>query len=368
MGVGALIAVGAVGAGLAVAGGTPAPKVFPGTARIIPGDAAVTVHRGTPVAAADALLRAGDTVSVNQGVAALRTAVGTLYASAGSVIAITSHLPRITRGDVLVQGNDISVAMRAATAEVNGLARVRQGLTLEVDIYRGAAVVHSATDMVGVTRLRRAIVAGNGSSLITLAPLVINPADAWDRKFLGTAIELDAALSARSRGLTMQIANDSADVVTKVIDVTGFKDLTLLQNQPVGEIVVAAELARAAHLGDAGVDAALKLRSEGASWGLIALEQGVHALPPVFAGIDSVVVPVANTVDKAVTALPPLDTTPNIPATPTVKVPTTTPKVQVTQPSTVVTTPPVTEPAPPTNPVNTLVDGLDNLVGGLLGH
>ena len=367
VGIGALLAVGVAGAAAAYTATQPTAPIVPGTARVIPGDAAVTVHRGTPVAAADALLRAGDTLTVQRGLAALRTSLGTIYATGGSVIAITSGAPRVTRGDVLVQGKEMVVGMRAASATINGISRVRQGLTLEVDVYRGGAVVRTATDTVGVQRLRRAVVSGNGASLVTIAPLVLNSADKWDRRFLGTAMELDAALSARSRGLTMQVADDGDAVVNKVVAATGFSDLTLLRNEPVGEFVVAAELARAAHLGEQGVLAALKLRSEGASWGLIAIEQGVHTLPAIFDGIDNAVVPVATgTVAQVPAADAPAGTTTPTPAVKLPKVPVTVPK-PTSGGTTPVTLPPPA-PAEPTNVVASLVEGVDNLLGGLLGH
>jgi hypothetical protein len=356
-----------VGAGVAMAtnGAHPAPLV-PGSARVIPGDAAVTVHRGTPAAATEPLLRAGDTLSVQHGVAALHTSRGTLYATGGSTIAVTDAAPRVLRGDVLVQGKNIVVGTRAASATITGIARVRQGLTLEVDVYRGGAVVRSVSDSVSIIRLRRAVQSGNGSSLVTIAPLVINAADKWDRKFLGTAIELDAALSARSRGLTMQVANGGAAAAGKVVAATG-RDLTLLGTEPVGEFVVAAELARAAHLGDAGIAAALKLRSEGASWGLIALEQGFHALPATFDGLDNVVVPVSA---GSVAQVPTVDAPATTP-TPPVKLP----GVAVTIPSNPVTnggkptvTVPPAPPAQPSNVVAGLVQSVGDLVGGLLGH
>jgi hypothetical protein len=345
----------------------PAP-ILAGTARVLPGDAAVTVRRGTPVAAADALLRAGDTLVVDRGVAALRTAAGTIYASAGSAVAITNSAPRITRGDVLVQGKEITVAMHAASATINGIARVRQGLTSEVDVYRGGGVVNTATETVGVLRLRRAVVSGNGSSLVTIAPLVINALDKWDRKFLGTAIELDAALSARSRGLTMLVAGDAQSVVDKESAETGFGNLTLLPSEPVGEMVVAAELAKAAHLGKEGMFSALKLRAEGASWGLIAFEQGLHTLPATLAGIENALVPVADAVTGVIPSVVPTAPAPTVsaPTTPVTTPPAT--KPATSGGTTVVTTPPVTQPVPGDNPVANLVEGLDDLVGGLLGH
>jgi hypothetical protein len=349
--------------GVAFATTRPEAPLAPGTARLIPGDAAVTVHRGTPVAAADALLRAGDTLLVEHGTATLKTASGSLFARAGSALAITDGAPRVTRGDVLVKGQSFNIATRAATAEINGVARVRQGLSLELAIYRGGAVLRTVTETFGLQDLRRAIVAGaGGPATVTIAPLVLSTTDSWDRTFLGNAIELDAALTARSRGLTSLAVGRANDVVGKVVASTGWTNLTALSDQPVGELVVAAELARAAHLDERAVKDALKLRADGASWGLIALEQGLHALPAALAGID----------EAAVQMVAPVVTTPESPLAPTTVPPATvtTPHVTPTKPSTVsqppVTVPP-TPPAEPDNLVNGLVDGLDNLLGGLLG-
>jgi hypothetical protein len=351
-----------IAAAVALAGPRTVTPIAAGTARVIPGDAAVTVHRGTPVAAADALLRAGDTLLVEHGTATLKTASGSLFARAGSTLAITDGAPRVTKGDVLVQGQSFNIATRAATAEINGVARVRQGLSLELVVYRGGAVLRTVTETFGLQDLRRAIVAGaGGPATVTIAPLVLSATDSWDRTFLGNAIELDAALTARSRGLTSLAVGRANDVVGKVVASTGWTNLTALSDQPVGELVVAAELARAAHLGELAVKDALKLRADGASWGLIALEQGLHALPATFAGID----------EAAVQMVSPVVTTPGSLAPTTVPpAAVNTPHITPTKPSNVsqppVTVPP-TPPAEPDNLVNGLVDGLDNLLGGLLG-
>jgi hypothetical protein len=332
---------------------------------LISGEAAVTVHRGTPVAAADALLRAGDAVVVDKGVAAIRTTGGTLFARAGSAVVFTRGAPRIARGDVLVQGKAFNVAMRAASAEISGIARVRQGLTLEVGMYKGGAVVHTATETVGVPLLRRVIVAGNGGvSAATLAPLVLDATDAWDRKFLGDAIELDAALTARSRGLTLLIAGQGNDVLSQVLATPQWHDaLTVLGDQPIGEVVVAAELARAAHLDKTAIAEALKLRGEGASWGLIAIGLGVHDVPAKFAGLDAVAAP----------EVAPAVVVPQAPAAPTPLPAATTPLVTLPTAPVGGNQPPVTVPpsgatATDPNPVASLVHGLGDVIGGLLGR
>ncbi|HUR78672.1 MAG TPA: hypothetical protein VMZ22_12050 [Acidimicrobiales bacterium] len=366
-GVAALVLAGAVSAGVAAAANAPAPPLAPGTARLVPGDAEVTVHRATPVARADALLRAGDSLTVTRGIATLRTDSGAMHARGGSAIAITDGAPRITRGDVLVQGQAFDVAMRSATVAINGVARVRQGLSLEVGLYRGGAVVRTVTETFGLPRLRRAIVAGvGGPASVTTAPLVINATDTWDRKFLGDAIELDAALSARSRGITMQLAGRGKELIGQVAATAGWSDLTVLASQPIGEFVVAAELARAAKLGDDAVPAALRLRADGASWGLIALEQGVRVLPARFAGLDAIVVPV---VANVIATNSPAVETRNTGSAPTTETPT--PKIKLPAPTTAsqppVTVTPAPAPAPePSNPVDGLVEDVDNLLGGLL--
>ncbi len=366
-GIGALLVVGVVGVGVAYATTRSAAPLAPGTARLVPGDAAVTVHRGTPVAAADALLRAGDTIAVDEGVATVRTAGGSLVARAGSAITITDGAPRVTRGDVLLQGKGFAVAMRAATVDVTGTARVRQGLTLELAMYNGGAVVRTMSETLGVPRLRRAIIAGaGGPAAVQIAPMVLDPTDGWDRKFLGDALELDVVLTARSRGLTMQVVGGGNSVLDKVLATPAWKDaLTVLGNTPIGEVIVAAELARAANLPKEAVEATLRLRNEGASWGLIALGHGVRTVPETFQGLDSVLVP----------AVAPAAVVPEAPTTPTVPAPIgsgstgggrSTPSV-----TTVTNEPPPTVPVvpvEPTNPIVGLVDSLDDLLAGLLGQ
>ena len=363
-----LFVVGVVTVGVAFATTSKPPTLALGTARLVPGDAAVTVRRATPVAAADALLRAGDTFVVERGIAVLKTRAGEIHALAGSTVAITDGAPRVTAGDVLVLGKGFNVAMRSATAEINGLVRVRQGLSLELEVYRGGALLRTPTETHGVPRFRRAIVTGSGGPFaVTVAPLVLDAHDRWDRKFLGDALELDAVLSARSRGLTMQVAGRGAELMDRVRARTGWTQLTALPDQPIGELVVAAELARAADLGGDGMAAALQLRAEGASWGLIALEQGVREVPPAFDGLDSVVVPVL-----APSVVVPLG--PDAPSSPATTAPSPRPRIKVPAPPITPpgnSQPPVTVAPPPTatpsNPVSGLIDTVDGLVGGLLG-
>lgn len=360
--VGALFVLGVLGVGAAFATTRPVAPLAPGTARLVSGDAAVTVHRGTPVAAADALLRAGDAIVVERGVATLKTAAGFLRARSGSSIVFTSGAPRIARGDVLVQGEEAEVAMRAATATVNGIARVRQGLTLEIGVYEGGAIVRTFAETLAVPRFRRAVVAGaGGPATVSVAPLVVDATDTWDRKFLGRAIELDASLTARSRGLTMQIAAGGSDLLDKVLATAAWRELPGLGHQPIGEVIVAAELARAARMSGDAAASALALRADGADWGLVALEHGVRSLPERFEGLDDAVVPVAPSdgAVRPVTVGPTADLSPS--GKPAVTPPTTAPT-----PNTPLVAVPV-EPEDERGVVVGLIGDLGSVLRGLLG-
>ena len=265
----------------------------------------------------------------------------------------------------------MSIGAAAADVVVDGTTRLRQGLSLEVGVYRGVATVKTVADSITVQSLRRAVVAGAGGAVQTSEmPLTLDPTDPWDRTLMGDALELDAALNARSRGLTMQVANAAGDVRARVLSIAaaGWGDLSPLSNdEPVGEVVVAAELAKAAKLPGTAIHDALAARSDGASWGLIAISHGVRSVPARLATIDDNVVPAVAAVVK-VSAIPviPVQSVPaNTPATPT------TPKLlppALPELPTDPATPPVTDgPLLPDNPVQGLVDVVGGVLHGLLG-
>lgn len=366
LGTSAVLVVGAISVGAAYASTRQAAPLAPGTARLIAGDAAVTVHRQLPDVAADAPLRQGDSLRVTRGVAVVQTPAGKLLARPGTTIAFTRTLPRVERGDVLVMGKGVDVATQTATAVVNGAVRLRQGLSLEVGVYRGTAGVRTAADALRVPRLRRAVITGIGAAATgRVVPLVIDAADDWDREFLQEAIELDAALNARSRGLTMQAAGGNS-VTGNLLNAAGWRQLSALVDQPVGEIVVAAELAKAAHLGRNAVTAALQLREAGAAWGLIAYEQGIKVPPAALPGIDDIAVPVLDQpiVNPSKTVVVPTPTT--LPAGQPTNTTTPPKKPVVGIPTTPTTLVPAQDP-PVADPLGGLVRGLGSVLNGLLG-
>ncbi|MBA2609085.1 MAG: hypothetical protein H0U92_09115 [Actinobacteria bacterium] len=371
VGVGAVFVGAALGVGVAYATTRPDTSLAPGTARLVPGDAAVTVHRVSPTAAADAPLRSGDVLTVTRGIAIVQTAAGRLFARPGTTIAFDGTSPRIRRGDVLINATKpFELVTQTAEITVRGVARVHQALSLEVGQYKGSSAVETKAQSFTVPALRRAVIAGlTGSTLGSTTPLSLNPTDSWDRRLMGVALELDAALSSRSRGLTLQVANATVEVRDQVLSaVHQWTDLTVLAPElPVGESIVAAELARAGQLSHAALRDVLALRAEGASWGLVAVAHGIKTIPAEIPSINATVVPIVSNlapplIDPNTVILPPQPyKVPVKPVTPAA--PPTTQKEVVTPP-----TAPVQDSAPVVaDPLGPVVKGVSSILSGLLG-
>mgnify|MGYP001559953682 CR=1 FL=1 len=334
-----------------------------GTARLVPGDAAVTVHRGSPTAAADAPLRSGDGLTVVRGTAIVQTATGRLFARMGTTINFGDTSPRIVRGDVLAVGNHMRLGTQPANLVVSGVTRIRQALTLEVAAYDGRTAVRTAAAEYTLDSLRRIVVVGaRGSASSRVSPLTLDGSDVWDRQYLGIAIELDRALNERSRGIALQSDGIGAAIKARLLDVLSpWTDLVPLSDTSVGEAVVAAELATAAHLDASGLREMLLWRGEGAPWGLIAFQLGLTSLPGELPGVTEAAVP-ATVTPTTVAATPA--------ATPTTTPSGSGPRFTVpgAGPVPTVTTPPTTAPEPVVvNPLGGVVNGVGNVLGGLLG-
>ena len=282
LGVGAAFVVGALGAGVAYATTRPARHpLAPGTARLVPGDAAVTVHRGSPTAAADAPLRSGDALTVARGTAIVQTSAGRLLARSGTTINFGDTSPRIVRGDVLGDGNHRS-SRRASAANlvVNGVARVRQALSLEVGAYDGATSVRTTNDeYVPSTRC-----AGLSSPAPAAprsgrhAPLSLDPSDVWDRQSLGVAIELDAALNERSRGISPASRRHGrrGEVANSCRRCRRGTTSTARRRRRRVKPLLPPNWRRPPSSDDTGLREMLVWRADGASWGLIAYQLGRH--------------------------------------------------------------------------------------------
>lgn len=336
----------------------------PGTARLVPGDAAVTVHRGSPTAAADAPLRSGDGLTVVRGTAIVQTATGRLLARSGTTINFGDTSPRIVRGDVLAIGNHMRVATQPANLLVDGVTRIRQALSLEVGAYDGETSLSTANDKYSLDALRRIVIVGAGGSTSGRSlPLALDSTDTWDRQYLGVAIELDRGLNERSRGISLQAEGSGAAVKSQLASLlSGWNELTALGDNAVGEAVVAAELATAAKLDESGVRELLMWRADGAPWGLIAYQLGMTGMPNELPGVDETAV--AAVPVTSVTTTPKPVTTPTTSLSgPRFTVPGAGPVKPAPSPTTTTTAP---EPVV-VDPLGGLVNGLGNVLGGLLG-
>ncbi|MEY2399072.1 MAG: putative surface-exposed virulence protein [Actinomycetota bacterium] len=324
----------------------------------------------------DAPLRSGDALTVVRGIAVVKTTAGQMLVRPGTTLSFGGPSPRVERGDVLVVATKpFDIASRAATVTVTGIARLHQALSLEVGVYRGSAKVTTAADSLTVPVLRRAVIAGlTGATLGSTTPLALDAGDSWDRNLMGVALELDAALSSRSRGLTLQVANATTQVRDNVLSAAHqWTDLTVLAPElPVGETVVAAELAKAGQFTESQMRNVLALRAEGASWGLVAIAEGIRSVPPEIPGIDAAVVPVVNNVAGAVLDPNTVITTPSAvqatqpplvnPATGTAPTtPKATPAVTVTAPMSAPDSAPVVA-----DPLGPIVKGVGSVLSGLL--
>lgn len=363
-GVGAVFCLGALGVGVAYATSRPEAPLAPGTARLVPGDAAVTVHRGSPTAAADAPLRSGDELTVSRGTAIVQTTTGRLLARVGTTLKFGDTSPRVVRGDVLAVGEHMRVAGQPAQLVVNGVSRIRQGLSLEVSAYNGVTEVHTPSQDYELNALSRVVVAGvGGSASGRTSPVTLNAADAWDRQYLGVALELDRALNERSRGISLQADGTGAGVKARLLNVLSpWSDLIPLGDTSVGEAVVAAEVATAAKLDQEHLREMLLWRADGTPWGLIAFQLGLTQAPAELPGVDETAVPEPVVVTPLAPATPPTTMAPPVVEGPRVTAPN-----GPAKPTPTTTTPTTSVEPPVVDPVGGLLTGVGNLLGGLLG-
>lgn len=302
--------------------------------------------------------------------------------------------------DVLVTSGKAPVVVEAAGSEftVHGVAQISRDLAVSASSYRGDVSVRSAARELRVPALREANVAALGVVPTSPEPLDYDASDPWDRRFLAGAIELGDQLEAKSTGFTESLGRDQGRTA-------GFYRVLLpeLENEPLfdehllapglrpGEALVGATIALRGRSGDFDDRwaAVFGFRSQGARWGLVALDQQVSdtsgllesvnaaigrqgfafaparpaATPPV--GQPPVATPTATTPTGAPPADRPRAPEPAPTATPPATKPTEPPLI------TVPTVPPLLAPPDPDEPQTGLLEPLltpvTSLLDGLLG-
>ncbi|HEX4821092.1 MAG TPA: hypothetical protein VFV00_12895 [Acidimicrobiales bacterium] len=305
-------------------------------------------------------------------------------------------------GDLLVvakNGTDLVAAgnrlhLDAAHGSPNAM-RASRSLAVDASVYRGQAAFDSAGQVRIIPALRALDVSVLGRPPMDFAPLALDENDAWDRRFLGDAIDLDHTLDSYIQSsVTLGTANATTPAYYRslVPSLANESGLTadLLASSPHSPIdtIIGGAIAGLGHQGDFADRwrRVFAFKDAGARWGLVALDQqveGAALLREVQSALNTAPLSfaAARRPAGATPTTGPTSTTGPTTTTPTGAGPTTQP------PPTSPTTPPPTVPSPtlppptlptlppPTTPTvpqvpqtgDPVVDGVVNSVNQLLG-
>ena len=249
----------------------------------------------------------GDRVEVVEGRAVMALAGGTRFelregdADDSATVVRMDDVPDLEAGDLLVTTPGKAALAAADTGiEVRaGAAKVSRSLGMGVVSYDADVRIDSAGQARTVPPLRALLVPVLGSpqplrpavcqgSATTTACPAYDPGDAWDRRYLGDAIELDQRLQSISEAYTstLQPGEGRTPGFFKLI-LPGLEDepdftAALLDGQRApGDTLVGAAITDLGRRGDF-VDrwrSVFDFRDEGAAWGLVALDQAVSRTP-----------------------------------------------------------------------------------------
>lgn len=339
-------------------------------------------------------LRTGDTVEIltGDGVVSLPGGGSLELRSGGGATEASQvrldEVPTLVAGDALLIAGDEERVVEAGGARlslVDGAARLSRSTGSIFAVYEGAATLSSGGRRLegGLPPLRQVVVADAGLLPLRPSPLNFGAApDPWDRRFLGDAIDLGDTLERRSTGFTTLLPDDLVPnvffyqaVLPGLLQEPAFNQGLLDgQQRPVGETLVGAAIAL---VGDVGTFESrwrevFRLREAGASWGVVALDQGADRGPlldvlddaaersPLLFGAPSpqpVFSPAPSPPDRPAPVVTAPPSTPTRPPAPGPSAPPPPPP------------PPVFVPAPPREPEGVLepvVDPLVNLLDGVL--
>lgn len=385
----------------------------PGEARLeVDGEAVVERAAGsTDVVTGRTAVGPGDRIEVVDGRAVLAMSAGTRlelragHDDAADSVLVVDEVPELEAGDLLVASPEgIEVTAAGTTVSVaGGAAKVTRSLGMGVVAYDGDVVVDSAGQTREVPALRALLVPalGNPQPLrpaACRAPAVTasacpayDPTDAWDRRFLGDAIDLGQRLESIADAYTSSLAPGEGRtpgffrlILPGLEDEDEFGPELLDLDRPPGETLVGAAIT---DLGERGrfADrwrAVFGFRDEGAEWGLVALDQAVSRTPLLGAVTEAVSAsplafgPTTTTTSTTTVAAPP----PPPPAgggDPTTTAAPPPPPPSTAPPATASPPPPTTAPPAPALPpplppdpvspvLSPIVEPVTDLVGGLL--
>lgn len=255
------------------------------------GGATVTLHGGT------ARVKSGDTIEVRSGTARLMTSDAVIDARAGTAGVAGTALkmattPQLVAGEALLTSSDgaslESSKTRVTAGSLGAPSTVRVALTLAVGVgvYQGSADVDSAGNRMHVGRLRYIEVAALGQLPAAPGAIGVHPSDPWDRKYLEPAIAIDQEVDPLARAFdqssppvitpaALHVADLPApDQVQQLIDRAHLVDGALTDPS---DAIIGASIATLGSEGpfDTRWMQVFSFHADRASWGLVAMDQGV---------------------------------------------------------------------------------------------
>lgn len=265
----------------------------------------------------------GDRVEVSEGRAVFEMAGGVRLEGLGSpdegVEGTTVEMavaPRLVTGRLLavaptpieIEAGDTTVSIDAA-GSTEGAARLDRRLGLGVGTYRGRVAVATRGRSVEVPRYRRLEVAAPGAFGRHGLPLRYEADDAWDRRFLGDALVIDAQVAPLLASLGPDGRATFLDPAALREAMPGLPSGSALTDRldavdDGGDALVLAAIATSVDDRSFATawDQAVALRADSAPWGLTALDQDARSsdvLPTLRAALDTLdlLAPVATVDD-----------------------------------------------------------------------
>lgn len=213
--------------------------------------------------------------------------------------------PRLVAGRLLavapvpleVRAGDTTVGIDPS-GSTDGAVRLDRRIGLGIGTYGGQVTVETAGRRAEVPRYRRAEVAAPGALGPEGLPLRYEADDAWDRRFLGEALVIDAQIAPLLASLGPDERDSFLDPATLREAMPGLpagRGLTerLAEVDDGGEALVLAAIATAVddRAFTTAWDETAAFQGDGAPWGLAALDQGARSadvLPTLRAALDTV--------------------------------------------------------------------------------
>ena len=245
-------------------------------------------------------LSPGDRVQVTEGVAVMRLQGGTTFElraglddETDATDVLMADRPVLEAGDLLVTTSG-TAELEADGAEIDvveGSARVSRAFGMSVSAYDADVKIDSAGATAEVPALRRLAVPDLGQVPDDLRPVSYDAEDPdpWDRRFLGAAVDLGNELETLADDLFTNVlpARSGRTVgffkllLPELEDEAAFEEGMLDDLDRPSETFLGAAITASGDQGDFGARWArvTSFRSDGADWGIVALDQAVESEP-----------------------------------------------------------------------------------------